>query len=159
MRGRAARRPRCSARFGLTEDQLYEQWSKSLRKHYWPLYPDKQELDDFGRRLTDHISDHAYYNTKPVLSPDGEHIVFFTDRSGMIEMRVISALDGKEEANVVTDSRSNKYESLHLLTSSVCFDPTGTKVAFVAKSKGHDALFVRDIKTGDERRTRSSPRG
>ncbi len=136
---------------GLTEEQLFDEWSKSLRKHYWPLYPDKEELDDIGRRLTDHVSDHAYYNTKPVLSPDGEHIVFFTDRSGMIEVRVISALDGKEEANVVTDSRSNKYESLHLLTSSVCFDPTGTKVAFVAKSKGHDALFVRDIKTAEER--------
>ncbi len=136
---------------GLTEDQLFEQWSKSLRKHYWPLYPDKQDLEDVGRRLTDHVRDHAYYNTKPVLSPDGERIVFFTDRSGMIEVRVISALDGTEEANVVTDSRSNKYESLHLLTSSVCFDPTGTKVAFVAKSKGHDALFVHEIKTAEER--------
>ncbi len=136
---------------GLTEDQLFEQWSKSLRKHYWPLYPDKQELDDMARRLTNHIDDHAYYNTKPVLSPDGEHIVFFSDRSGTIEVRVISALDGKEVANVVTDSRSNKYESLHLLTSSVCFDPTGEKVAFVAKSKGHDALFVRNFKTLEER--------
>jgi Tol biopolymer transport system component len=38
------------------------------------------------------------------------------------------------------------------LTSSLCFDPTGTRVAFVAKSKGHDALFVRNIKSGDERR-------
>ncbi len=136
---------------GLTEDQLYDQWSKSLRKHYWPLYPDKQELSDIGRRLTDHVKDHAYYNTKPVLSPDGEFIVFFSDRSGMIEVRVISALDGKEVANVVTDSRSNTYESLHLLTSSVCFDPTGDKVAFVAKSSGHDALFVRNFKTLDER--------
>jgi Omp85 superfamily domain/WD40-like Beta Propeller Repeat len=136
---------------GLSEDQLYEQWSKSLRKHYWPLYPDKQELSDIGRRLTDHVSDHAYYNTKPVLSPNGEYIVFFSDRSGMVEIRVISALDGKEAANVVTGSRSNKYESLHLLTSSVCFDPIGDQVAFVAKSKGHDALFVRNLKTLEER--------
>ncbi|MCI0451134.1 MAG: BamA/TamA family outer membrane protein [Candidatus Latescibacteria bacterium] len=136
---------------GLNQDQLYEQWSKALRKHYWPLYPDKQELDDVGRRLTDHIRDRAYYNTKPVLSPDGEHIVFFSDRSGMIEVRVISALDGTEVSNVVTDSRTNKYESLHLLTSSVCFDPTGTYVAFVAKSKGHDALFVRNFRTAEER--------
>ena len=136
---------------GLTEDQLYEQWSKALRKHYWPLYPDKQELNDIGRRLTDHVSDRAYYNTKPVLSPDGEYIVFFSDRSGMIEVRIISALDGSEVGNVVTDSRSNKYESLHLLTSSVCFDPSGERVAFVAKSKGHDALFVRNFKTREER--------
>lgn len=136
---------------GLNEEQLYEQWSKSLRKHYWPLYPDKEELDEVGRRLTDHIADHAYYNTKPVLSPDGEMIVFFSDHEGMVKVRVISALDGKEVANVVTSSRSNRYESLHLLTSSVCFDPTGQFVAFVALSKGHDALFVRNIKTAEER--------
>jgi Tol biopolymer transport system component len=136
---------------GLSEEELYEQWAKALRKHYWPLYPDKQEVGDVGRRLTDHVADHAYYNTKPVLSPDGELIVFFSDQDDMVKVRVISALDGREVANVVTGSRTNKYESLHLLTSSVSFDPSGQRVAFVALSKGHDALFVRNIKTGEER--------
>ncbi len=144
---------------GLSGDQLYEQWSKALRKHYWPLYPGKQEVGEFARKLTDHEKNHGYYNTKPVLSPDGEYIVFFSDRQGMIEVHVISALDGKEVAKVVTGARSNRYESLHLLTSSVCFDPTGRKVAFVARSGGHDALFVRDIKTGDERRYEVASQG
>jgi len=137
---------------GLTEEELYEKWSKALRKHYWPLYPDKQDIADIGRQLTDHIKDRGYYNTKPILSPDGEFIVFFSDRSGLIEIFVMSALDGKIVARVVTGSRSNRYESLHLLTSSICFDPTGDRVAFVAKNKGHDALFVKNIKTGDETR-------
>ena len=137
---------------GLSEDELYDQWAKALRKHYWPLYPDKQDVDDLGRRLTDHIKDHGYYNTKPVLSPDGEYIAFFSDRSGMIEIYVMSALDGKVVSKVVTGSRSNRYESLHVLTSSMCFDPAGDRVAFVAKSSGRDALFVRNFKTGDERK-------
>jgi Tol biopolymer transport system component len=144
---------------GLSSDQLYEQWSKALRKHYWPLYPGKQEVEDFARKLTDHEANHGYYNTKPVLSPDGEYIVYFSDRSGMIEIHVISALDGSEVAKVVTGARSNRYESLHLLTSSICFDPQGTRVAFVAKSGGHDALFVRNFKTGDERRYEVSSQG
>ena len=42
------------------------------------------------------MKDHGYYNTKPILSPDGEYIVFFSDRSGMIEIYVMSALDGKD---------------------------------------------------------------
>ena len=104
-----------------------------------------------ARKLTDHIENHGYYNTKPVLSPDGAYIVFFSDRSGMIEIHVISALDGKEIAKVVTGARSNRYESLHLLTSSICFDPAGTRVAFVAKSKGHDALFVRNFDAPESR--------
>ncbi|HEX6790695.1 MAG TPA: BamA/TamA family outer membrane protein [Candidatus Krumholzibacteria bacterium] len=136
---------------GLTEDELYDQWIKSLKKHYWPLYPDKQDINDVGRRLTDHIKDHGYYNTKPILSPDGESIVFFSDRSGFIEIFVMSALDGKIIRKVVSGSRSNRYESLHVLTGALCFDPAGDRVAFVAKSGGHDALFVRNYKTGAER--------
>jgi YD repeat-containing protein len=64
----------------------------------------------------------------------------------------MSALDGHIIRKVVGGSRSNRYESLHVLTSSLCFDPTGEKVAFIAKSAGHDALFVRNIKNGNERR-------
>lgn len=135
---------------GLTEQELYEDWSKSLRKHYWPLYPNKTEVSDIGRRLTNHIKDHGYYNTKPILSPDGEKIVFFSDRSGFVEIFVMSALDGEILAKVVTGAKSNRFESLHLLTSSMCFDPRGGRVAFIAKSKGHDALFIKNIDTGEE---------
>jgi Tol biopolymer transport system component len=137
---------------GLTEDELYDQWIKSLHKHYWPLYPDKQDIAEVGRRLTDHIKDHGYYNTKPILSPDGESIVFFSDRSGFVEIFVMSALDGKIIRKVVSGARSNRYESLHVLTGALCFDPVGDRVAFVARSGGRDALFVRNYKTGQERR-------
>jgi len=135
---------------GISEPDMQAQWSKSLRKHYWPLYPDKTEVGEVGRRLTDHVKDRGYYNTKPIMSPDGEKIAFFSDRSGFMEILVMSALDGEIIDKLVTGSRSNRYESLHFLTSSMAWDPRGEKVAFVAKSKGHDALFVRDIFTGKE---------
>ncbi len=137
---------------GLGERDLQEQWSKALRRHYWPLYPDKVEVDDLGRRLTDHVHDHGYYNTRPVLSPDGERIAFFSDRSGLVEILVMSALDGRILQKVVTGSRSNRFESLHFLSSALAWDPEGRRLAFVARSSGRDALFVRDLESGDERR-------
>ncbi len=144
---------------GLTPEELYDQWIKSLKKHYWPLYPDKQDINDVGRRLTDHIKDHGYYNTKPILSPDGESIVFFSDRSGFVEIFVMSALDGKIIRKVVSGSKSNRYESLHVLTGAMCFDPLGDRVAFVAKSGGSDALFIRNYKTGAERQYKIKSNG
>src|SRR5678816_3362757 len=48
---------------GLSEEELYEEWAKSLRKHYWPLYPDKEDIDDLGRRLTDHVKDCLLYTS------------------------------------------------------------------------------------------------
>jgi len=38
---------------------------------------------------------------------------------------------------VVSGSKSNKYESLHVLTSSLCFDPSGERVAWLWHSRGH----------------------
>lgn len=134
---------------GLSTRELNEEWAIYLRKHYWPLYPDKVGVEEYGRRLTDHIKDHGYYNTKPVLSPDGETIAFFSDRNGLIDIYLMSALDGTVLRKLVSGQRSNRFESLHVLTSSLCFSPDGKYIAFVAKSKGHDALFIVSTKTGE----------
>jgi YD repeat-containing protein len=133
---------------GLSARELQAQWAKALRKHYWPLYPDKVEVSDYGRRLTDHVKDHGYYNTRPVMSPDGEKIAFFSDRDGLIDIYLMSALDGKVIRRLVSGHRSNRYESLHFMNSNVTFSPDGKFVAFVAKSKGHDTVFIMDTDSG-----------
>ena len=71
---------------GLSTGDLSERWHKRLRKHYWPLYPDKTEAEELGRMLTNHIKDHGYYNTEPVISPNGEKIAFFSDRDGLVSI-------------------------------------------------------------------------
>jgi len=137
---------------GLTTAEMQSQWAKYLRKHYWPLYPDKVEVYDYGRRLTDHVKDHGYYNTKPVLSPDGEKIAFFSDRDGLIDIYLMSALDGKVIRRMVSGHRSNRYESLHFMNSNVTFSPDGKRVAFIAKAKGHDTVFIMDAESGKIKR-------
>ncbi len=133
---------------GLNTAAMQAQWAKALRKHYWPLYPDKVEVTDYGRRLTDHVKDHGYYNTKPVISPDGEKIAFFSDRDGLLDIYLMSALNGKVIRRLVSGHRSNRYESLHFMNSNVTFSPDGKFVAFVAKAKGHDTVFIMDTNNG-----------
>lgn len=137
------------ATLGLNTKELSARWKKSLRKHYWPIYGNKIDVEDIGRRLTDHIKDHSYYNTKPVLSPDGETIAFFSDRGGLVSIYLMSALDGKIIKKLITGSRSRRFESLHFYNSSLCFSPDGSMLAFVAKSKERDALFIQNVKDGD----------
>ena len=133
---------------GLTTTGLSQQWAKSLRKHYWPLYPDKVEVEDYGRRLTDHVKDRGYYNTKPVISPDGEKIAFFSDRDGLIDIYLMSALDGKIIRRLVSGHRSNRFESLHFMNSGITFSPDGEYIAFIARSKGHDTVFIMETESG-----------
>ncbi len=133
---------------GLNTRELSTKWKESLRKHYWPMYADKKDLDEIGRRLTDHIKDHGYYNTKPVFSPSGDRIAFFSDRDGLIDLYLMSSLDGKILRKLVSGERSNRFESLHSFNSSLCFSPDGSMIAFVAKSKGRDVLFIIDSSSG-----------
>ena len=133
---------------GLTTQELSAKWKKARRKHYWPMYGSKTEVEEIGRRLTNHIKDRAYYNTKPVMSPDGEKIAFFSDRDGLISIYIMSTIDGKVIRKLVSGHRSNRFESLHFFTSSLSWSPDGSKITFVAKSDGRDKLFIVDAKKG-----------
>ncbi|MFH1755771.1 MAG: BamA/TamA family outer membrane protein [Candidatus Latescibacterota bacterium] len=137
------------ATVGLNTRELSERWTKSLRKHYWPLYGNKMDVDQIGRRLTNHIKSHNYYNTKPVLSPDGETIAFFSDKGGLVSIYIMSALDGEIIKKLITGQRSRRFESLHFYYSSLSFSPDGSRIAFIAKSKERDALFIQEIASGD----------
>ncbi|MDH3216602.1 MAG: hypothetical protein OEN01_09955, partial [Candidatus Krumholzibacteria bacterium] len=133
---------------GLTTREFSQRWMKAMRKHYWPMYGDKTEVEDIGQALTNHIKDRGYYNTKPVMSPDGERVAFFSDRDGLISIYVMSTIEGKILGKLVSGHRSNRFESLHFYTSSLAWSPDGEYITFVAKSDGRDQLYIVDSAKG-----------
>ena len=133
---------------GLSVREFSARWRKMLRKHYWPMYGEKTEAEEIGRRLTDHKKNRAYYNTKAAMSPDGEKIAYFSDRDGLISIYIMSTIDGKIIKKLVSGYRSNRFESLHFFNSSISFSPDGQRLTFVAKSKGRDVLFIVDSNNG-----------
>jgi Tol biopolymer transport system component len=133
---------------GVAPDELSREWKKNLRRKYWPLYADKKEAEEYGRKLTNHLKDHHYMNTKPVFSPDGEYIVYFSDRKGLDGIYLLNALSGKVEKRLVTGSLSERFESIRSMKSRLTFSPDGTMISFVAKSHGEDRLFVMEVPSG-----------
>jgi len=133
---------------GLDTAEFSTRWKKSLRKHYWPMYGEKTEAEDIGRRLTDHRKNRQYYNTKAVMSPDGEKLAYFSDRDGLISIYLMSVIDGKVIKKLVSGHRSSHFESLHFFTSSISFSPDGEYLTFVAKSGGRDVLYLVDSNKG-----------
>jgi Tol biopolymer transport system component len=138
---------------GLDVREFSARWKKALRKHYWPMYGEKTEADDLGRRLTDHVKDRANYNTKAVMSPDGEKIAYFSDRDGFMSIFIMSTVDNKIIKKLIGGYRSAHYESLHFFNSSISFSPDGKLLAFVAKAKGRDILYIVDSGNGKVKRT------
>jgi len=130
---------------GISTSELSKAWKKELRRKYWPLYADKKEPEYHGRRLTDHIKDHSYQNTKPEFSPDGEYIIFYSDRKGLDGIYLMNAITGKIEKKMLTGSLSEKFESIRSMKSSLAWAPDGKSIAIVAKSDGRDRLFILSV--------------
>ena len=80
---------------GLDTRALSEEWMKALKREYWPLFRDKQEPEQFARRMTDHWEERAYFFQQPSISPDGRFIAFFSDFEGLVDLFVMDAIDGK----------------------------------------------------------------
>ncbi len=133
---------------GVSTQELSREWKKYMRRRYWPLFADKKEPEYYGRKLTDHMKDHHYMNTKPVFSPDGEYIVYFSDRKGLDAIYLMNALTGKVEKKLLQGSMSTRFESIRTMRSSLTFNPDGTRIVFVAKSHGRDKLFIMEVPKG-----------
>lgn len=133
------------ASIGLSQKQLYEEFSKHMKRIYWPELANRKEPAEIGKRLTNHEKDGSYFNEAPAFSPDGDKLAIFSDRSDFTEIYLISAVDGARLKRLVKSERSGDLESLHAFVSGLAWAPDGRKIAFVAKSNGFDALFIYDL--------------
>ncbi len=126
---------------GIDLKKFWEDFSKEMKRRYWPEIAERKEADEIGQKLTKARKDGSYMNEKPVYSPDGDKLAIFTDKSDFTEIVLISADNGKIVDRLVKSSRSGDLESLHSYVSGVSFSPDGRDLVFVAKSKGKESLF------------------
>jgi len=133
------------AALGIDEKKLWEDFSKEMKRRYWPEIARRKEANEIGKQLTHAREDGSYFNEKPAFSPEGDNIAIFTDKSDYTEIVLISAADGKRTKRLVQAQRSGDLESLHSYVSGMSFSPDGRNIVFVAKSQGKDALFFLDI--------------
>ncbi|MBU0983146.1 MAG: hypothetical protein KKA42_04700, partial [candidate division Zixibacteria bacterium] len=134
---------------GIKEEQLYKDFVKEMKRRYWPAIAERKEPEEFSKKLTNARKDGSYFNEKPVFSPDGDKIAIFTDKSDYTEIVLIAAADGKRLKRLVRSARSGDLESLHSYVSGISFSPDGRNLAFVAKSKGQEAIFLYNIEDDD----------
>jgi TolB protein len=71
------------------------------------------------------------YNISPTISPDGRTMAYVTRNNGMHV--VVQALDGKQPALVVTDTRDDESPS---------FAPNGRLLIYATRSQGRDVLMT-----------------
>jgi Tol biopolymer transport system component len=122
--------------------EFWEDFEKMMKRRYWPEITKREEPDEFAKQLTKSGEDGSFYNEKPAWSPHGDKIAIYTDRSDYTEIILISSIDGKPIKSLVKSQRNGDLESLHSFVSGVSFSPDGRSLAFVAKSKGKESIFL-----------------
>ncbi|RKX71040.1 hypothetical protein DRP53_02880 [candidate division WOR-3 bacterium] len=136
------------ATFNIGFDELEREWHEDLKLRYWPDIAKKKEIRENLRRILDHNRDRSHYNTSTSISPNGDYIAYLSDRGGASHLIVISAIDGVTVKKLVSGERSPYFESLHLLKPGLSWSPDGKRIAFAARAKGHDVIYIIEFESG-----------
>jgi Tol biopolymer transport system component len=121
---------------------LSKQWNEDIRKTYLPQIVNFQKPEDFSRQLTNHERDGSSFNTTPALNSTGETIAFTTNKSGYIDIRVASAIDGKKDRTLIGGQRNPELENLRFLYTSLDWSPDDRYLTYVGKVGPEEAVFV-----------------
>ncbi|MDP2300899.1 MAG: peptidase MA family metallohydrolase [Ignavibacteria bacterium] len=134
---------------GLTLEELNERWKKDIKREFWPDISTRKDPDEFAKRLTDHRKDGGFYNTSPAISPQGDKIVFISNRDFYFDVYLMNAVDGKVIKRLVKGNRTADFEELNILTPGLSWSPDGNFIALSAKSSGYDVIYLIDVKEED----------
>ncbi len=128
--------------FGMELKELNKKWKKFLKKLYWPEIDKRTEPEDIARRLTDNKEIGGYYNTSPALSPQGDKVVFISDRDIFFDVYMMDATDGKHVEKLLETGSSIDFEELNILFPSIAWSPDNIHIALSEKSDGYDRVVI-----------------
>jgi len=135
------------ATIGIGLEDLNERWKKSLKKQFWPDIAVKQDPDELSKRLTDNKKIGGFYNTSPVLSPQGDKIAFISDRDVYLDVYIMDAQDGRVLKKIVESGKTTDFEELTVLHPSLTWAPDNKRIALSSKSGGYDVITIIDAGT------------
>ncbi|HHS12592.1 MAG TPA: biopolymer transporter Tol [bacterium] len=133
---------------GMDEEKLTQKWHKYLRTRYWPDIQGRDEPGDIAIRLTDHKKERARLNNSPYLSPQGDKMVFLSNRSDYIDLYLMDTIEKKIRKRLVKGQRSELFEEVHWTRPGIGWAPQGDRIVMAAKAGSGDALFILDAENG-----------
>ena len=80
---------------GIDFKELTEEWQRKMKREYWPDIADREEPSEIAKPLTDHRDDRSYINSSAAISPQGDKIVFLSNRDGKMSVYLMDVLEGK----------------------------------------------------------------
>ena len=130
---------------GESTEKISEQWHHSLKQWYWPEVTKRKAPTEFAAALTDHRKTANFINNSPSLSPDGSRLAYLTDRSGLFDIHLLNAIDGRNLGRIIGGQKQSGLEELKWLRPGISWAPDNNRIVFAAKSGWQDVLHVADV--------------
>lgn len=114
---------------GLSFSQSVERiFYSSFSPQDWDIYISRDSGESISK-----FTDHPSLDYDAVISPDGEWVVFTSERSGIPQLYV-KASDGTKPASPLI--KSNSFQD------QAAFSPDGSRLAFVASHEGNSEIYL-----------------
>jgi WD40 repeat protein len=134
-------------------DDLSKEWHQSLRDAYLPLFKTKPQLSSISRPLIHRKEGDTRYYLGPSVSPDGDRVVFFSERDLFsIEAFLADTRSGEVVERLSKTDVDTHFDSLQFIRSAGAWDASGRRFVFAAVSKGVPVLSIRDMSSNNRTR-------
>jgi WD40 repeat protein len=131
---------------GVGPDSLVADWHAAVHAEYDTLLHATQEPTEYGSLLISKDHNGGELNIAPVLSPDGNELIFFSEKDLFsINLFLADAHTGEIEHTIIQTERDPHLESMQFINSAGAWDPDGKRVAFATVTRGRPVLGILDV--------------
>jgi Tol biopolymer transport system component len=128
---------------------LSKEWHAAIRADYATAATGKKDADSYGASLVTEKKQGGRLNVGPVLSPDGDHLAFLSERDLFsVELFLQDTRTGNVTRQLSRTIVDPHLESIQFINSAGSFDRTGQRFALGGLVKGRPALVILDAKKG-----------
>ncbi|MBY5959415.1 hypothetical protein KUV50_14790 [Membranicola marinus] len=130
---------------GTTTDSLSSDWKRNLKAFYDPFTKNK-DANPAGRVIINE-NNGGRMNLAPMVSPDGEKIIFFSEKRVLsTDLYIADANTGKIEERISTNAFTGSIDDVDFIESAGTWSPDGEQFAYVIIQRGRSVLMIKNKK-------------
>ncbi len=124
---------------------LIERWQTELHDTYEPVLQKTTPLTDQSTSVLTGTKQHPL-NVSPSISPDGNHMVVYTDRNLFsIELYLVDPRTGKFERRITNTATDDHFDNLQFVNSAGVWSPDSKRLAFASVDTGRPLIAIYDV--------------
>ena len=128
-------------------DTLVARWHAETHATYDPFKATTTPPESLGPAIIPVKGREGRYNVSPALSPDGNQVMFLSDRGLFsIDLFLADARTGKVKRQITKTALDPHYQSLQFIQSAGSWSPDGSRFAFAGISAGRPILSLYDVR-------------